>query len=251
MSRKCLAAFVSIICVFVGFSLYANDSSSKIENSNSTAQLDIHLNFTPEINNQIKDFNNFLKEKGILSKFNITPVIDEHPVHLTLYLTGFNLKDLPALKSAVKKVAENQKPFNIETDFIEVSKGGYIMLNVKNSADNPLQILSNTIVKKTSKYRDKNYQMPAWVKYYPDKISVFKKNGSPTVFKQFTPHFNIIAVNIPNQKFDDEFMSTMNKAVAEYKFKPVSAKVTGIGIGYANSFGQITKEIINYKIGKE
>ncbi|MCP4180467.1 MAG: 2'-5' RNA ligase family protein [bacterium] len=215
---------------------------------NKIKQLDIHLIPSGAVTTQIRSFNKLLEGKGILKKYNITPFLIKHPVHLTLYLTDFNVKNLPEIKKNILSIADKNHKFTLKTIGIVAGKSGFVLLMVdnaknKNGKSNKLQLLSNQVISSLEKYRDKNAVMPGWVKYYPLKIDSFKKYGSPNAFSQFNPHFSILAVSLKNKKKKASFVKDMNEAIKEFKFKPIEAKITAIGIGEVNQDGQITKEI--------
>jgi hypothetical protein len=211
-------------------------------------QFDVHLVPSSSITAQIKSFNALLEKKGILKKYDITPFLVNHPVHLTLYLTDFNSKNLPEIGKNILSIANKNNKFTLRTSGIVASKSGFVLLNVdngknKNGKLNNLQLLSNQVISLLKKYRDKNAIMPGWVKYYPLKINSFEKYGSPNAFSQFNPHFSILAVSLKNKTLKASFIKDMNQAIKEFKFKPVKATITAIGIGEVNKDGQIIKEI--------
>ncbi|HJO93606.1 MAG TPA: 2'-5' RNA ligase family protein [Victivallales bacterium] len=238
---KVLICFIFINFLFIGYA-FGQVTENKIK------QLDIHLVPSKAVIAQIKSFNNLLKKKGILKKYGITPFLDKHPVHLTLYLTDFNIAKLPEIEKNISDLAKKNSTFNFKTTGIVAGKSGFVLLMVNNTKDlngklSKQQQLSNQVISLLEKYRYKNAAMPGWVKYYPQKIISFKKYGSPNAFSQFNPHFSILAVSLKNKELKNSFIKDMNKVIKEFKFKPVEAKITAIGVGEVNKDGQITKEI--------
>ncbi len=214
--------------------------------------IDIHLSVSNKIKKQIEKFNIYLAKSGILKKYNITPFLEHHPVHLTLYLTDFDVNKLDDIKSEVKKIASLQKRFLIKTTYINPSPSSFVMLEVDNSSKDgkvgELQTLCNESINNLMKYRNKNAAIPAWAKAIPAKKKSFKLYGTPNAFKAFDPHFSILAGTFKTDEQKTVFLKEMSNIVKKYKYKSIEAEVLSIGIGYVNSLGQMTKEIANYPL---
>ncbi|BCD90481.1 hypothetical protein fh0823_06200 [Francisella halioticida] len=56
----------------------------------SLKQYNIYLIPSNKAAKYIKKFDNSLEKTNVLRKYNMSPFIENHPVHLTLYLTSFN-----------------------------------------------------------------------------------------------------------------------------------------------------------------
>ncbi len=212
------------------------------------AQLDVHIYVSSSVSKQIQAFNLFLMKKGLLKKYNVTPFIENYPVHLTLYLTGFKTEKIPAIESEVASIAGWWDKFSISTSKIVAGKSGYVLLIVKNNQKSHLQKLCNTVTAKLEKYRYKDYKMPEWMRFYPEKQISFQKYGTPNAFRQFNAHFSIFSAKLKNDDERNSFIKDMNDAITKFKFKSIDVKVKGIGIAYVDQFGQITKEINNYPL---
>jgi hypothetical protein len=234
-----------LLTLFFTINLKAEKSNDQYQN------IDIHLSVSNKIKHQIEDFNKYLAKSGILKKYNITPFLENHPIHITLYLTDFDVKKLDDIKTEVKKIASRWKKFIIKTTYINPSKSSFVMLEVdnskqKNGDNNKLQAFSDEVIFRLMKYRDKNAEIPSWAKTYPAKKRSFELYGTPNAFMEFTPHFSILAGIFKSQNQKNAFLKEMTKLVSEYKYKPIEAEVHSIGIGYVNNFGQVTEEIADY-----
>ncbi|MFC4891656.1 2'-5' RNA ligase family protein [Pseudofrancisella aestuarii] len=210
--------------------------------SSSFKEYDIHLIPSKEVTLYIKDFNEFLDSKGLLKKYNITPFIINHPAHITLYLTGFSPEKIPFIEENIKNITQNISEFNIELTNINVNNSGFIMLDVENS--NELKLFSDTVVSSLSQYRNNEYPIPEWVKYYPQKNKSFTKYGSPNTFSEFTPHFSIMAISLDDEQQKQNFIKDMSNAIAEFRARPIKAKIVAISLGEVDKNGQIIEELL-------
>ena len=144
------------------------------------------------------------------------------------------------------KIAKNTSPFDIKTDKFIAGKSGFVMLNIQNSPK--LQKLSNKVVTDLSKYRNKDYAAPSWVKYYPTKLKSFKEYGSPNTFNQFNLHLSILAANLDSDKARASFENDFNQIIQETKLKPERFKIKAIGFGEVDKYGQVTKSLHIYNL---
>ncbi|MFZ9034965.1 MAG: 2'-5' RNA ligase family protein [Francisellaceae bacterium] len=210
-----------------------------------TTQLNIYLKFSDKITQQIIDFDGKLQQEGLLTKYHITPFIAEHPVHLTLYLTGFDMSNIDKLKETIHSIANTTSVFTISTTRFSLAASNFLMLDI--AKNESLQKLSDRVVEQTMQYRDQNYPIPVWAKNMPQKVNSFKAYGSPNVFTAFDPHFSIFAVSIAKDE-QDQFNKDINRFIDHYKFIPVTAQALSIGIGVADANGQITHIIAQYSL---
>ena len=236
-----------LIIAFITINLNAKNSNVQYRD------IDIHLSVSNKIKLQIENFNKYLTKSGILKKYNITPFLKNHPIHITLYLTNYNVDKVNDIKAEVKKIASHWKKFKIKTTYINPSKSSFVMLEVdsskqKNGDNNKLQQFSDEVIFNLIKYRNKKAPIPGWAKAFPPKEKSFELYGTPNAYIEFAPHFSILAGSFKNQKQKEQFLKEMTKLVSEYKYKPVEAEVLSIGVGYVDSFGQVTEEIINYPL---
>ena len=236
MKNKFLSKILVVGLMLVSFKAFANDAT----------QYDIFLIPSQQAHNYIKTFDDSLATTGLLEKYKVTPFIKNHPVHATLYLTSFQPKYIPNIENQIQNIADNTKTFDIKTSNLVAGKSGFLMLNLYNSEK--LQNLSNTVVTELSKYRNKNYTIPSWVKYYPTKLESFKKYGSPNTFSEFNPHFSILAADLKTAKSMSSFVKDFNKIIKNANLKPTSFKIQAIGFGEVDNNGQVTKILRTYKL---
>lgn len=212
----------------------------------SLKQYNIYLIPSNKATKYVRSFDDSLEKTNVLKKYNTRPFIENHPVHLTLYLTSFDKKNIPDIKKQLAEIAKNTSPFDIKTDKFIAGKSGFVMLNIQNSPK--LQKLSNKVVTDLSKYRNKDYPAPSWVKYYPTKLKSFKKYGSPNTFNQFNPHLSILAADLDSDKARASFENDFNQIIQETKLKPGSFKIKAIGFGEVDKYGQVTKSLHIYNL---
>ena len=154
------------------------------------------------------------------------------PTHVTLYLTNFDDKTMPAILDEVKALSAQQAPVPLTANGITVTSGNWVFVDTERSHE--LQRLADTVTMALAPLRDMNTPLPGWVSAYPLKKAAFVRYGSPNVFQNFEPHMTLLAAE----------QSAALAAVAEkMKAKPPYAegKITAIGVGLADDKGQISK----------
>ena len=233
MLRKIVLIFTMITFISIGYSL-------------NVQTYDINLKPSNKIASYIKNFNSFLAKKGIIKKYNIKPFIDNHPIHITMYLTSYNNKNINNIENKIKNIASNTSQFNITTKDITAGKSGFVLLNIENSKS--LQNTADEVVSTISQFRNKDYTMPSWVKYYPKKQLSFKKYGDPNTYTQFNPHISLFAVKLKTEKQKTEFIKDMKKAISEFKQQKLTVKVNEIALDKVNLNGQIISNIKTIKL---
>ncbi len=202
----------------------------------------VYVEPTSEVTDYIQNFNSYVSKKGIFDKYNLKPFLDrDFPVHITLYLTSFDEKDISNIEKKLVHISNNQAPFSIQTTDIIADHSGYVMLNIKDNSD--LQRLSNRTVSSLFKYRNHDYPMPSWVEYHPAKMESFKQYGSPNTFDEFNPHFTLMAFDFENDNQREEFLEDMTAAIIEYKQQTIDAKVDRVGFGKVEKHGQIVEKL--------
>ena len=159
-----------------------------------------------------------------------------YQVHLTLYLTEYDSKRLPEIQKIVSQFARRQSKFAISFTGMHSTAGKWLMLDNQPSPE--LQQLADEITVQLVKLRDKNAQLPDWVKAYPEKVKTFERYGSPNVFTQFNPHVTLLTPN--------EFSDGVAKFEASYTFQPFTAQAVGIGIAQVDALGQ-AKNVLYFK----
>jgi hypothetical protein len=236
MRNKFLSKILVITLILVSFKAFANDSK----------QYNIYLIPSKKAHDYIKSFDNSLAATGILEKYQVTPFLKNHPVHLTLYLTSFQQKHISDIEDQLQNIADNTEIFDIKTKNFTAGKSGFLMLDISNSKK--LQKLSNKVVKELAKYRDTNYIMPDWVKYYPTKLDSFKKYGSPNTFSQFDPHLSILAADLKNNQSRANFEKDFNNAIKGINPQQSEFEIHAIGFGEVDKYGQVIKTLHIYKL---
>jgi|GEM_PF-329124 len=222
--------------------------------TNQYQDINVFLEFTPQIANQINGFNQVLTTQGMWSKYNTQPLIDTHPVHLTLYLTTYNTKSIPEIIKIVKHDAKNMHQFNITTSSIQASTSNYVMLYVNNAknpdgTNNLMQVYSDEVTGDLAPVRYLQASIPGWASSIPDKEASYQLYGSPNVYTQFAPHFSILVANVAPAN-ETTFISDMNNCIQDYNFEPVTGTAVSIGVGYADANGQVTKVLASFPLKK-
>jgi len=216
--------------------------------------VNVFLQFTPQIGQQIDGFNQVLSKEGVWKKYDTQPLIDSHAVHLTLYLTTYNTKNIPEIIKIVKEDAKTMHQFNISTSGIVASTSNFVMLNVDNSknsdgTNNFMQQYSDKVTGDLAPIRYLQSTIPAWASSIPDKEASYQLYGSPNVYTQFVPHFSILVANVSPAN-EATYLSDMNACIKEYNFQPVTATAVSIGVGYADANGQVTKVLASFPLKK-
>jgi hypothetical protein len=197
-------------------------------------------------------FDSFLEGKGILRKYSIVPFIKNHPVHLSLYLTTYDNRNIPKITEAVRRLSGEMSRFKIRLTSIEASASNFVMLDVDNSrnadgSNNLLQIYSDKVVASLQDLRYKKSAIPVWANAFPEKRKAFELYGSPNVYMQFSPHFSILAANVsPEQqrKYNEEIKS----CIEEFSLKVIEAQAISLCVGYVDRNGQVTEEIASFSL---
>jgi 2'-5' RNA ligase len=162
-----------------------------------------------------------------------------HRVHATLYLTTYPADAVDSVQAAVEQIASDHSSFPLEVKGIEVTRSNWVFLQVVRTAQ--LQRLADEITLAAEPFRDHSVAPPKWMEQYPAKLPAFRRYGSPNVFMQFQPHLTLLA---------DE----KNSALADYRTKvqqqppTATGSVVAIGVGIADSLGQITKTLATYPL---
>lgn len=216
--------------------------------------VNVYLKFDdPALHQAIQRFNNYLKANTILSRYGIEPFLNHHPMHLTLFLASYPEDNVNAIKEQVALIAQKWKPIDILTTQIFVTAGNYVMLDLNrerqtNGQNHQLQQLSDEVVMKLTNLRDFNAETPDWAQSIPEKKNAFWRYGSPNVFFEFNPHFSLMAKNFDDPVVQHVFQDEMKQLINAFHFPEYQTRSSIIGIGYVDSFGQITEEIAHYSL---
>ncbi|MEI6055866.1 MAG: hypothetical protein WCR55_07385 [Lentisphaerota bacterium] len=224
--------------VFATALVLSCNNTKNSDRKEEIASINVFVKCSPNVEEAIRTFNNNLMSKGLLTKYNLKPFLKNHPVHLTLYLTDYDITELGKIKEYVKTIAQDTKKFPIETSNFSLSAGNWILLGADKNKQ--LQKLSDNVISKLNALRYKGSEVPSWAMSIPAKKESFEKYGSPNAFSQFDPHFSVLAANITkeNQK---AFTSDINSVIGDSNIKPMTTEVESIGIGFTDSYGQVTK----------
>lgn len=196
--------------------------------------INVYLKLKPKnpIETLIQAFNQFLETNQLM----ITPYLQSHPLHLTLYLADYQQKQIPSLIKKMAAIAKQNQPLLLTTAKFIANESGYVMLSVKN--EGRLQELSNQVLFSLADLRDKNTIIPAWAAQKKARRALFKRYGSPNVLNYFNPHFSIFTaggLSVKLQLLIEQFIKR--------HVKPVQASAYAIGIGVADEQGQIVREL--------
>jgi 2'-5' RNA ligase superfamily len=200
---------------------------------------------------EIHNFNQFLKNQGLYQQYQIKPFADNHPMHITLYLTQYPEENLLKLIEKTKLIAKGMQAFDIKATRFFLSSGNFIMLGV--NLNKHIQALSDKVVLQLHPLRDSKAKIPFWVKQDPRKRHAFTRYGSPNVFFEFSPHISISAKHFTDSKRKALFKKQLQNLIDQYhkKIKQDNLKETivAIGIGLADEQGQVTKKIASIPFG--
>lgn len=225
--------------------ILAITSTIAITANAETVSVNVFANIDSNINTTIKQINSSFSDSGIYTNYHIKPFMQDHKVHLTMYLTEYDSNQLPMIESIVADIAKSSKNVTFQDTGVSLKASNFLMLDVANNID--LQRLSDKIAAELMNYRDKNSQIPSWAKTDPLKSTMFNHYGSPNVFDGFDPHFSIFVANIsPNNQ--TKFESEVNLQIGKLNFKPQSYQIKSIGVGITDKNGQITKILNVYNL---
>lgn len=197
----------------------------------------------------IRDFNQFLSQNQLFSIFQINPFLDKHPLHITLYLTNYENNQIPELLNRIKKRSLKEQPISLSTDQFIAKNNGYVMLAV--NPNKKLTQLSNNIVHTLMDLRDKKATIPAWAVEDKKRIRLFKLYGSPNVSSCFNPHFSVFDPEHLSNKQRAELHKRLSQLIEQFSQAHqthVSATAYAIGIGVADSQGQIVRELKSFEL---
>lgn len=219
-------------------------------------KVNVYLLFdAPELHQSIQEFNLYLKKNKLLTRYQIEPFLTHHPLHITLFLADYPEEHIKELQKRVSKIAKHWHPIQIKTSQI-VTAGGYVMLDIDNTnrtnGQNPeLQRLSDEITMELTELRDFNAPIPNWATSIIEKRKAFLRYGSPNVFFEYSPHFTLMAKHFIDPTQAKQFQQEMSQLIQSYNFSKILTQSSVIGIGYVNSFGQITQEIQRIKLNNQ
>ncbi len=210
-----------------------------------TISVNVFANVDNNIDTTIKQVNDSFNSSGLYQKYQIKPFMNNHKIHLTMYLTDYNSDKINTIESMVKEIANSTNGLTFQDSDISLKSSNFLMLDVKNNVE--LQILSDKITAELMNIRDKTSIIPEWAKNNPLKNNMFTRYGSPNVFEGFDPHFSIFVANITPES-QAIFASEINQQISQFKFKSQTYKINSIGVGITDKNGQIIKILATYNL---
>jgi hypothetical protein len=206
----------------------------------------------PKLIQSLRALNNYLERHHVFDKYQIHPFLNQHPLHLSLYLATYSDDTLPEIKKRVAEIAKIWAPVSIKTSKLLVTEGNYVMLDVANvlidGNNAPLQQLSDWVTINLNLLRDSSAKIPDWVQSNPEKRKAFERYGSPNVFVEFSPHFSLMAKLFSDSGEAKAFRQELTALLSQYPFPELTIQSVALGIGYVDNFGQITKELASYPL---
>lgn len=196
----------------------------------------------------IKEFNQFLEQQKIFTEYQITPYIENHPLHVTLYLASYQETQIPQIIKQAETLAKQQKQVSLLTSRF-VPNGAYVMLSVTN--DSEIQGLSNKALHALSPLRNKKALIPAWAAQDIDRQLIFTQYGSPNVLNYFNPHFSIFAADHLHPDDSARLHKQLQQLVLQFAKNhqtQIRTSAYAIGVGVADSQGQIVKELKSFSL---
>jgi len=218
-------------------------------------QINVYLKFNnPKLTREIQQFNAYLDEHDVFSTYDIRPLIEHYPLHVTLYLADYHHSSIQKLKEITQHLAAKARPISLELNQIYVTPGTYVMLSIKQADTkdvpySPLQKLSDKTVIKLAPLRDTEATIPVWAANFPEKQRAFRQYGSPGVFFEYAPHFTLMAKEFEQPETSAAFQQEMKALISQYPFPQFKIDATEMAIGYVDEYGQITEEIASFPLG--
>ncbi|MBI2786821.1 MAG: 2'-5' RNA ligase family protein [Legionella longbeachae] len=228
------------MCFFVA-------TTAKADSLPINIYLKLKPNNTVEI--LIKKFNQFLRQQGILTAYNITPYITQHPLHVTLYLANYDPKQIATIIAQTKTLAKQQNSIPLLTSAFIPNNSGYVMLSV--AYDPEIQKLSNHVLKTLAHLRDKKAIIPTWASQDRERLAIFHQYGSPNVLNFFKPHFSLFSAEHLSPEQGTHFYQQLQKEIVQFAQlhqAQVRATAYAIGIGVSDAQGQIVKELASFNL---
>ncbi|EHL29321.1 hypothetical protein LDG_8756 [Legionella drancourtii LLAP12] len=216
----------------------------------SNQSINVYLKLKPDnqVSELIKEFNQFLEQQKIFTEYQITPYIDKHPLHVTLYMANYQETQIPQIIKHTEALAKQQKQVSLLTSRF-IPSGGYVMLSVTN--DPQIQGLSNKALNALSSLRNKKALIPAWAAQDIDRQLIFTQYGSPNVLNYFNPHFSVFAAEHLHPDDNARLQKQLQLLVSQFAKNhqtQVRTNAYAIGVGIADSQGQIVKELKSFSL---
>lgn len=216
--------------------------------NNQSINVYLKIKQDSQVSELIKEFNKFLEQQQIFTDYQITPYLQNHQLHVTLYLADYQETQIPMIIKQTEALAKQQKQVSILTSRF-IPKGGYVMLSVTN--DPQIQDLSNKALHALSPLRNKKAPIPTWAAQDIGRQLIFQQYGSPNVLNYFNPHFSVFTAE--NLRPDDsarlhqQLQQLISLFVKNHQTQ-IRVSAIAIGVGIANSQGQIVKELKSFAL---
>ncbi|MGQ3888323.1 DUF1045 domain-containing protein [Legionella sp. CNM-1927-20] len=241
-----------ILCLYLTLLILILNVTSIWASATASPLINIYLKLSPK--NNVQDYGNHFKQMlnhdKYLADYNLKPIFDNHPLHITLYLTQYPAKNVKPLTQYIKKLTQQFHAFTITAQQLIVTPSGYVMLQIKPQPY--LQHLSDTVVRSVNHLRDHLASVPSWAAHNPQKLSSFKQYGSPNVFTNYAPHFTFLT---PNKTYSGKKERKLNQrlehAIAQFNQcypASIKASISAIAIGLADEQGQIIQELASFEL---
>ena len=212
--------------------------------------VNVYLKLKPDnqVASLIKDFNQSLQQQGLLHTYHITPFIHHYPLHITLYLSTYEKKQLTKIMKKTQWLAKQQKQIAILTRQFLVSPNGYVMLSVK--PGRPLQELSNQTLNALAELRDLTAPIPAWAAEDKERRELFSQWGSTSVMHFFQPHVSLFDPESLTAEQRRALYKRLQQLIEQFSkthATEVKAIAHAVGIGIADEHGQIIQELCAFE----
>ena len=241
MIRQLILLFF-LFCYFI-----ANACNAK------SLSINVYLKLNPnnQIKTLIKEFNQFLSQQGLFATYQIAPYINAYPLHITLYLTNYDAKQIPTLIKQTEILAKQHKPISFFTLQFIPNSSGYLMLAIEPNKE--LQQLSDDVLNALTNLRDKHAKIPMWASKDHERKALFHQYGSPSIFHYFIPHVSIFSADHLSNKQNAILYQQLKILIPQFATSHqihIQDIAYTIGIGIADSNGQIIKELGAFKMSQ-
>lgn len=156
--------------------------------------------------------------------------------HCTLYMTMYPVGMQDQISEKIAEIASTTSEFSVQSIGLEVTSGNWFFMNLDTNPD--LQGLADKLVEILAPLRAPSDYVPEWAKNIPKKVEYITKYGSPNVYAEFNPHLTLLA-NSDKEKLDRFLAKHANSSFGQ----AVSGKIVAIGLGIADSDGQMKTPI--------
>ncbi len=196
----------------------------------------------------IKKFNHTLTTPTVSNTDVIRPYIEQHPAHITLYLTHYNKKNIPRVLEQVQQLAQHESPLLLTSERI-AAYDTYVMLHIKNNST--LQQLHTSCVHRLKELRAKDTPIPAWAAADMQQQQLHALYGSPGVLTRYNPHISIVQINNFEPEQHKILIQQLKHKVHVFNQQETVHRetlISALAVGIANKEGQIIKELASFPL---